>query len=221
MSTQTTAPTPILGGMHPAYFAQAELLDWQQRLSRQLSEAADNLVRDNLGQRLRAIELELACRCGEYSEVPNSPPMESPWPQLTRAELAAQWQILAASPAAGRIPLPGHPQQLWAQYKYAVMARDIQAYRRIGRELASHSASCDLVDWTLHLHSYLQQRPKPGALYSVLQHMWGYVSAEAAVSASDSWTARQLYQHLLEAVWRVRPAYLWHSVALSELALWL
>ena len=46
---------------------------------------------------------------------------------------------------AGRIPLPGNAQQLWAQHKYSVMARDVQLYREVGRALASPESPPDKV----------------------------------------------------------------------------
>ena len=62
------------------------------------------------------------------------------WPEIFVDPPVTQLSILAEkykNKEQGRIPLPKNVQQLWAQHKYSVMARDNTEYKRIGRWVAS------------------------------------------------------------------------------------
>ena len=62
------------------------------------------------------------------------------WPEVFVDPPVTQLSILAEKykdKEQGRIPLPKNVQQLWAQHKYSVMARDAAEYKRIGRWVAS------------------------------------------------------------------------------------
>ncbi len=121
----------------------------------------------------------------------------------------------------GRIPLPRNAQQLWAQHKYSVLARDVASYRRTGRSLARLTEAPSLEELALPLTGYLRKRPSRGGLTNALQHMWGYLRefarTEGLPMPGDTLA-------LSEALRRLALAhditYLVHSTALNDLHAW-
>lgn len=147
------------------------------------------------------------------------------WPETFVDEPAAQFRLLRAKykdVPSGRIELPRNPQQLWAQHKYSVMARDPDSYRRIGRAVArlGNRAPIDGLARTLVL--ILRQPPPPGRLLNALEHMWGHVSDLA--TAEDRARASRGVGGLLATIQALalaqREPYLQASTALSELAVY-
>ncbi|HVZ20223.1 MAG TPA: DUF1722 domain-containing protein [Vicinamibacterales bacterium] len=120
----------------------------------------------------------------------------------------------------GRIPLPRNPQELWAHHKYSVMARDPEAYRRIGRSVATARAGADMAPLVRELVMLLREPPPPGRAVNALEHMWGYVRPLAA--AEDRAATAQGPAAFLAAIQRLavrhRVGFLLSSTALSELA---
>lgn len=120
----------------------------------------------------------------------------------------------------GRIPLPRSVQQLWAQHKYSVMARDPDAYRSIGRRAARLGRSADLRDLSIDLLALLREDPPRRRLVNALEHMWGHVSSRA--TAVDRRHAQSSPRRLLETTQALavalREPYLMGSTALAELA---
>lgn len=119
----------------------------------------------------------------------------------------------------GRIPLPVNCQQLWAQHKYSVMARDPGYYRSVG-PLVSADANKELFTrLALEFIELLLKPPSQGRLLNAVQHMWGYVSP----FISHPETGADLHW-LMETIRRLsfthRITYLLQSTALSDLALY-
>lgn len=144
------------------------------------------------------------------------------WPRTYVTPPAEQFDLLRAKyggKIAGRIPLPRNAQELWAQHKYSVMARDPALCRSIGRRIASRrriavgTLAGELVD-------ILRRRPPRGRLVNALEHMWGHVGD--AASHTDRRRAEADVAGLLaqtqELAKRIKEPYLMVSTALSELA---
>lgn len=121
----------------------------------------------------------------------------------------------------GRIRLPKNAQQLWAQHKYSVLARDPKLYQEIGRRLADKCVQC--AQFAQELTELLRRPPSPGGLRNAIEHMWGYVS-EYAVPDERRRASRSLLVMLKLTQQLAREhsvLYLWHSTALSELDVWI
>jgi uncharacterized protein YbgA (DUF1722 family) len=101
------------------------------------------------------------------------------WPEVFVDIPAVQFNILVRkykNTGQGRIPLPKNVQQLWAQHKYSVMARDIAEYKYLGGWVASRKTDSAIFDLYPELVSLLRCPPAEGNLRNAVQHMWGYVS---------------------------------------------
>ena len=142
------------------------------------------------------------------------------WRRQAAAELALRERFRGAGrQAAARIPKPETSQRLWQQHKYSMLARDEHAYRETGPAVARGELDFETLE--RRLDSWLSAPPSPGGLRNAAEHMWGHVSAQAAITRSD--IGDDPFD-LLEAVGRetVRQdnAYLLEQAALSELPGW-
>jgi hypothetical protein len=147
------------------------------------------------------------------------------WAEVFVDPPVAQFSILAEKykdKEPGRIPLPRNVQQLWAQHKYSVMARDASEYKRIGRWVASRKAASGISDLYPELVSMLHCPPAEGNLRNAVQHMWGYVSGFASLSgkAVERKTTRGLLTEIQRLVLLHNVVYLKESTALGELPAW-
>jgi len=144
---------------------------------------------------------------------------ESVWPVQYLQSPGKQFELLGEEVGGGdaRIPLPGNAQQLWAQHKYSVMARDANLYRALGPGVAQGRWHDDFAGLAQLLVDALRQPPAIGQLRNALQHMWGHVSSGGeAMPKSDGALMRRIQQKAYEQQER----YLLESTALSELAIW-
>jgi len=122
----------------------------------------------------------------------------------------------------GRIRLPRTTQELWAQHKYSVMARDPERYRELGRTAARLRGRANFQALAEDLVAILRRPPTPGRLANAVAHMWGYVAGYATAlersrahrSLPALFTATQVL-----AVRHTEP-YLIGSTALSELSVY-
>lgn len=122
----------------------------------------------------------------------------------------------------GRIPLPRNVQELWAQHKYSVMARDPARYREIGRRLSVERHRPDRNELALELTGLLRLPPPPGRLRDALQHMWGYVAdRHPRRSRAGSWSPGRLLRETQRLSLECEQSYLLASTALSELEPWI
>ena len=148
------------------------------------------------------------------------------WPDVFVDPPAVQLTILEGkykNAEQGRIPLPKNVQQLWAQHKYSVMARDLTEYKRIGRKLASAKTGCLISDIYPELVSLLRCPPGEGNLQNTVQHMWGYVSPISNLSgkAIENKSTRSLLMEIQRLVFLHNVVYLKESTALSDLQAWI
>lgn len=119
----------------------------------------------------------------------------------------------------GRIPLPGSAQELWAQHKYSVLARDPQEYQAFGKRVARMTCSHSFTDLVQEFILILRTRPSPGGVANAVEHMWGHVRSAASVENNHS-AKRSVREMLLQTqhlAIRHHEPYLLSSTALSEL----
>nr|WP_319397009.1 DUF1722 domain-containing protein [uncultured Desulfobacter sp.] len=123
----------------------------------------------------------------------------------------------------GRIPLPQNAQQMWRQHKYAIMARSVPLYKKIGKDVARLGPRDDFSDLARLLVETLRIPPSQGGLKNAFQHMWGYVSDryEGPRQAVSGWSLNDLLDRIQDLTITHRQPYLMESVALSELAVWI
>lgn len=145
------------------------------------------------------------------------------WPQSFVTEPAEQFAMLCdkyVGKEAGRIPLPRSAQELWAQHKYSVLARDPQRYRQIGRTVGGMKRREAVHRLALELAVFLREPPPAGRLVNTLEHMWGHLRKAAKakdINAAIRNPAEWLRRIQLLAVAQ-QDRFLLSSTALSELA---
>lgn len=122
----------------------------------------------------------------------------------------------------GRIPLPKNAQQLWAQHKYSVMARDISTYQSMGRWVTSRAGAKAIDAVALELNTLLRQPPSPKLIENTLLHMWGYVSGFAPFSEKQALAmpADKLLTSIQQLALAHGISYLIESTAIGELNAW-
>ena len=160
--------------------------------------------------------------CQHHSPVTaDAPPI---WPNVFIDPPGEQLEILArkyAEKEPGRIPLPCNIQELWAQHKYSVMARDPERCREIGRNLAGRGDGALLAELAAELVDTLRRRPPIGRLNNALQHLWGYVNHYEEAEPGPSTDPAALIATVRELAFRHSVTNLLHSTALSDLDAWL
>ena len=148
------------------------------------------------------------------------------WPEVFVDLPAIQLSFLAGKykdKEQGRIPLPQNVQQLWAQHKYSVMARDAAEYKHIGRLVASRKTGKGINDIYQELVLLLRCPPGEGNLRNAVQHMWGYVSPYSSFAGKtiEIKTTRSLLKEIQHLAFLYDVVYLKESTALSELQAWI
>jgi hypothetical protein len=147
------------------------------------------------------------------------------WPECYIDSPSNQFTILGRkykNIENGRIALPKNAQHLWAQHKYSVMARDISAYKDIGKWVTTKSGSKDLGNVALEVTMLLRASPEPGLVENTLLHMWGYVSKYESLSGKelDSLSMKALLSKIQKLSLANNVKYLTESTSLSELDAW-
>jgi len=179
-----------------------------------------------LGQRHRLLAVEMNLR-GYVDRTPVLLKTQRlKWPEVFVDPPAVQLSILTEkykNLEQGRIPLPKNVQQLWAQHKYSVMARDTAEYKRIGRWVASSKTSNGMIDLYQDLVLLLRCPPGEGNLRNAVQHMWGYVSPYTSLSgkAIERKTIFRLLKEIQRLVFLHDVVYLKESTALGEMQAWM
>jgi hypothetical protein len=162
---------------------------------------------------------------GYQHHSPVTQTQELTWPERYVDPPGDQFALLQAKYVdrePGRIPLPRNAQQLWAHHKYSVLARDPEAYRRLGRMLAQPNSGPSLEVLAAELVAYLRERPPAGRLLNALQHLWGYVSdlvGEGQRGVPDGPAA--LISAVRDLSVKHQVVYLLESTALSDLHTWI
>ncbi|MBU1238409.1 DUF1722 domain-containing protein [Myxococcota bacterium] len=152
-------------------------------------------------------------------------PQPVTWPQTFIDPPAGQFSILGEKyrdREQGRIPLPKNAQQLFAQHKYSVMARDVALYKEIGHRVSTLGSGALPADLVVALTLLLRVEPTPGGIRNAVQHMWGYVSHLDPVGKGEpeGWSTGQLLAQTTRRVIMSAEPYLYASTALSELSVW-
>ena len=179
-----------------------------------------------LGQRHRLLAAEMNLR-GYVDRTPALlKTQRQKWPEVFVDPPVTQLSILAEkykNKEQGRIPIPQNVQQLWAQHKYSVMARDAAEYKRIGRLAAAKKTGNGMIDLYQELVLLLRCPPGEGNLRNAVQHMWGYVSPYSSYDGKtiESKTTRSLLKEIQRLVFLYNVVYLKESTALSELQAWI
>jgi hypothetical protein len=177
-----------------------------------------------LAERHALLAAEMALR-GYTDRTPIPRRRAATWPVTFVTDPGDQFTLLRAKYerlAAGRIPLPRNVQELWAQHKYSVMARDPDAYRQFGRAVARMRSRDALRELARDLVLALRAVPPAGRLHNALEHMWGYVS-DAATEADRQCTrdgTRLMLLTIQRLAVAIRQPFLLSSTALSELAVY-
>jgi uncharacterized protein YbgA (DUF1722 family) len=178
-----------------------------------------------LGQRHRLLAAEMNLRgCVDRTPVLLRT-QRLKWPEVFVDLPVTQFSILAEKykdKEQGRIPLPRNVQQLWAQHKYSVMARDVAEYKRIGHWVASSKNGSAIFDLYQELVLLLRCRPGEGNLRNAVQHMWGYVSPYSSFAGKtiENMSTQSLLKQIQHLTFLHDVVYLKESTALGELPAW-
>ena len=148
------------------------------------------------------------------------------WPDTYIDNPADQFQILATkylNKEQGRIPLPKTAQQLWSHHKYSMLARDVNMYKQVGREVSAMKSDDDFSHLAKTFTELLRQAPSIGGLQNGLQHMWGHVSQFSSTRKGEVeiWSLDKLLTEIQTLALENKEPYLLSSTALSELKVWL
>lgn len=179
-----------------------------------------------LRQRHRQLAAEMSLRGYKDNTPVLTRARKGEWPQGYIDEPYRQLHILASKyqgKEQGRIPLPANAQQLWSQHKYSVLARDVNLYQALGKEVSAMKPQHDFSSLVERLAGQLRIPPSPGGLRNALQHMWGYVAAGSAGQNGDiaSWSLQRLAHEIQRRALSDKTSYLLMSTALSDLQAWM
>jgi hypothetical protein len=149
------------------------------------------------------------------------------WPEKYIDKPFRQFQILKAkyqNKEQGRIPLPENAQQIWSHHKYSVLARDVNFYRKLGRDASLMKPHHDFSELADIITALLKKPPSYGGIRNALQHMWGHVSNSPSIAAKREvcfWPLRRLLEEIQQRSMATRNLYLISSTALGELKAWI
>ncbi len=119
-----------------------------------------------------------------------------------------------------RVLVPKNAQQLWANHKYSIMARDVNLYRAIGKSVASNNDMKNFKNLSKVFIEKLRQKPKAGGITNTLHHMWGYISNILSLNINEL-SSKELFYEILKCVMKSNQNYLIKQTAISELELWI
>lgn len=142
------------------------------------------------------------------------------WPARLQEPLKDQLQRLAErreKGQQGRIAVPANERELWAIYRYSVMARNHNAFISLGHQVASRQISFD--DLLLEVVHAARAEPYQPDVQNALQQMWGYVSANSFIRPNEVNNTELLAEVQLLAK-QTNSEYLLKSTSLGELAFW-
>ncbi|WP_097462029.1 DUF1722 domain-containing protein [Mangrovitalea sediminis] len=175
---------------------------------------------DALVLRLNQLIMEMRLR-GQATPEPLALTAESViWPTQGATPLEEQVARVgerARNGRPGRIRLPRNDHELWASYKYTVLARNHQAYLRFGQRIAARAIPYDRL-WQ-EMVNVSHVAPTPGAVRNAVQHMWGYVSNFSSVNPQID-SLRELLSEIQRLAAAHNVSYLLNSTALGELMVW-
>jgi Pyrimidine dimer DNA glycosylase len=179
-----------------------------------------------LRQRHRALAAEMSLRGYSDRSPVTTRTKNGIWPVAYIDEPFQQFKILEnkyRNKGQGRIPLPKNAQELWRHHKYSVLARDVNLYRKLGRDISGMKPHYDFSGLAEMLTVLLRRRPTGGGIKNALHHMWGYVNGDSSCSKSDInfWSLARLLKETQRRAMATKNSYITASTALSELFIWL
>ena len=139
------------------------------------------------------------------------------WPEVFIDSPGNQFKILSRKyqlKTGGRIDLPKNSQELWAQHKYSVMARDYHLYRIIGKKVAEKQFCFDAL--ALELVNLLRSATSKKALKNALFHMWGL--SNFSELSPNSLRSLELIREIHRQAKEHKIRYIMQSTALGEVA---
>ncbi len=142
------------------------------------------------------------------------------WPVRLQEPLKDQLQRLAERREKGqfgRIAVPANERELWAIYRYSVMARSHNAFISLGQQVASRQISFE--DLLLEVVHAARAEPHQPDVQNALQQMWGYVSDHSFIRPNEVNNTELLAEVQLLAK-QSNSEYLLKSTSLGELAFW-
>jgi hypothetical protein len=142
------------------------------------------------------------------------------WPARFSEPLRGQLQKLEVRREKGlygRISTPSNERELWAIYRYSIMARNHASFLSLGQLVASRQINFD--DLLLELVHAARAEPYQPDMQSALQQMWGYVSAHSFIRPNEVGNIELLKEVQLLAK-QTKAEYLLKSTSLGELAFW-
>ena len=146
------------------------------------------------------------------------------WPEVFIDSPATQFSILSKKYITlekGRIPLPKNAQQIWAQHKYSVMARDISSNKKTGKWVTTENGAKSINDVSVEMIELLKTPPSKKLINNALLHMWGYVSKYSTNNKNiASLSDKVLLNKIQKLALKNNVQYLIESTALSELQAW-
>ncbi|PIE43444.1 MAG: hypothetical protein CSA50_04850 [Gammaproteobacteria bacterium] len=143
------------------------------------------------------------------------------WPSRFAPSLEEQFAMLRERERkglCGRIKLPVQIHDLWASFKYSVLARNHKSYLHIGRLIAGRKI--EFFDLLRDLVVICRVPPKRGSMVNSVQHMWGYIAARSTLDPNQAELADLLLE-VQRITLETKEPYLYHSTALGELVGWL
>ncbi|UZE95982.1 hypothetical protein [Alkalimarinus alittae] len=142
------------------------------------------------------------------------------WPARLQEPLKDQLQMLLKRNERGlhgRIAVPVNEREVWAIYRYSIMARNHSAFISMGQQVATRQIGFD--DLLLEVVHAIRAEPHQPDLKNALQQMWGYVSAHSFIRPNEVNNVELLAEVQLLAK-QNNSEYLLKSTSLGELAFW-
>lgn len=142
------------------------------------------------------------------------------WPARLQDPLNDQLKMLAERNSRGlhgRIAVPVNEREIWAHYRYSIMARNHNAFISLGQLVTSRQVSFD--DLLLEVVHATRSVPQQADIKNALQQMWGYISAHSFVRPNEVNNVELLAEVQLQAK-KHSSEYLLKSTSLGELAFW-
>ena len=198
----------ILKNGFDGYSAHPEVIRWKGRLAA-------------LWLRHALVAAEMDIRGYNHNSPLPDPEGKAVWPEVYVTPPHKQIMLLAEKFGGlhgGRIPLPANPYQLWAQYKYSVMARDVDLYRSIGKAVAARKEP--MIRLVEKLVETMRQKPSPGMAQNALSHMWSHVKRFSSLDRQPENPA-VLLENVIILAMAHDVDYIKHSTALSDLRIWI
>lgn len=174
----------------------------------------------NLVMRHDLLAQEMALRNFDHKSPASTHQPPTPWPLRWVTPADKQFELLKvkyADKPMGRIPLPINCSDLWASYKYSVLARNPALYRNLGEKVAHGLITFKSLAKTLVLE--LRHPPAPGRLSNAISHMWGYLKKKPAVDI-EYLSNNQIIKFIQKHAIQDKITYLLRSTALDDLGYW-